>query len=151
MTRKRVGSLLCLALVIWPTLVASQYTDPGQSLHDETPPDWPPPPQLDAALRFGAIATIGPLCGLRDPAWGDDLRRAELRAMGVLREAGRRPQQRRADVADAVLSYAEDNALETFAEGPPDHTCRPLAENPDLAWADQMVAAYRAGAGLPLW
>jgi hypothetical protein len=101
--------------------------------------------QLDNAVRFGAIAAIGPICGLRDGAWAADLRRAELRAMGV-----QPADQQLADRAGAALSYAEDEALEDFAEAPP-QACAALARNPDLARADQMVAALRAGADQPIW
>ncbi len=104
--------------------------------------------QLDNAVRFGAIATIGPICGLRDGAWAIDLRRAELRAMGV--QPADRTSRLLADRAGAALSYAEDEALEDFAEAP-QQTCATLARNPDLATADHMVAAFRAGADLPMW
>jgi hypothetical protein len=101
--------------------------------------------QLNNAVRFGAIAAIGPICGLRDGAWAVDLRRAEMHAMAV------QPADRqRADRAGAALSYAEDEALEDFAEAP-SQTCATLARNPDLARADQMVAALRAGADQPIW
>ncbi len=49
------------------------------------------------------------------------------------------------------MSYAEDEALENFAAAAPIATCEPLARNPDLKLADKIVAAYRSGAGMPLW
>ena len=106
--------------------------------------------QLDKAVRFGAIATTTPLCGLRDQGWAVDLRRAELQAIGA--GSGTDPARRRLrDRAGAALSYAEDEALESFAEAAPEATCTRLAHNPDLADADKMVAAFRTGVGQPVW
>ncbi len=128
--------LLVAALAVFPALANAQTQR-----------------QLDTSVRFGAIATVGPLCGLRDGQWAVDLRRAELQAMGA--DIGPGPvdpeRQRLHDRAGAALSYAEDEALEDFASEAPDATCTPLAKDPDLARADQMVAAYRSGAGQPLW
>jgi hypothetical protein len=109
--------------------------------------------QLANSLRFGAIATISPICGLRDSRWAADLRRAELQAMGAGPHPGQSDpaQQRLADRAGAALSYAEDETLESFAGAPPEATCVPLAHNADLARADQMVAAFRAGIGQSVW
>ena len=80
------------------------------------------------------------------PPWVADLWQAELRQMEVRpRSEGTDPaQQRRADRAGAAMSYAEDEALATFAETTPETTCGPLAHNPDLKRADDMVAAFRA-------
>ena len=105
------------------------------------------------AVRLGAIATTGPLCGLRDPRWGADLRSAELQAMGAPPvPATAAPEDRhRADVAGAALSYAEDEALEDFADAPPAATCGPLAQDPELAHADAMVTAWRRGERQPIW
>ena len=69
--------------------------------------------------------------------------------MGAQPQPADAAQQTLADRAGAAMSYAEDEALETFAEAPPEATCRPLAQNPDLDAADRMVAAYRAGMGQP--
>ena len=119
-----------MALMLWPALALAQTQQ-----------------QLDNSFRFGAIATVGPLCGLRDLAWAADLQRAELRAMGVNPEAPDPAQRELAGRADSALSYAQDEALEDFAEAPPEASCGKLAHNPDLAQADGMVAAFRAGAG----
>jgi len=124
-----------LAILAGPGMAAAQTSMPTQL-------------QLDNAVRFGAIATVGPICGLRDESWAGDLRRAELRRMGV--QPGAATPGQLADRAGAALSYAEDEALEDFAESPP-QTCARLAHDPDLARADQMVAAFRAGADLPMW
>ena len=50
-----------------------------------------------------------------------------------------------------ALSFAEAEALEDFAAGPPGQTCGPLASNPDLTRADHMVKTFRAlrGPGKP--
>jgi hypothetical protein len=91
------------------------------------------------ALRFGSIATLAPLCGLRDDTWARDLRRAELQALA---------QSMSANEAAATLSYAEDEAVETFAETKPRATCDPLTHDPDLPRADEIVDAFRKGAGV---
>ena len=86
------------------------------------------------ALRFGTIAALAPLCGLRDNQWAKDLQGAEVQALGSQNDAV------------ATLSYAEDEAFEAFAETVPQATCGPLKDNPDLAKADEIVARYRLGA-----
>ena len=101
---------------------------------------------LDDAVRLGAVATLAPLCGMRDEAWSFDLRRAAV--MDVTRapqpddETLRRVPGR--DLAVAALSHAEAEALEAFAKTPASNTCRPLAHDPELARADQIVQAFRA-------
>lgn len=131
------AGLLRIIVIAWPALGVTQAGA-------QTAP-------FDGPLRFGVIATTGPLCHLRDQAWGQDLWRATMLALGARPRSPDPAQQGLTDRVGAALSYAEDQALETFAEAQPDATCRPLAQNPDLAAADQMVAAYRAGAGAPLW
>jgi hypothetical protein len=138
MTKRTIA--ISLALCAFPIIALSQSPGPTQE-------------QLDKAVRFGAIATLTPLCDLRDPAWAADLRRAELQAMGVeLAPRQSNPaRQAQADRAGAALSYAEDEALESFAEEKPEVACARLAQNPDLATADRMVAAFRAGSGQAMW
>jgi hypothetical protein len=138
--RSKAGFLSWLVMLVWPALAVAQSMGPTQQ-------------QLDNSLRFGAVATLGPLCGLRDPAWAADLRRAELQAMGGQNHPGQidPAQQQLADRAGAALSYAEDEALENFAGAAPEATCVPLAHNRDLARADHMVAVFRAGTDQPLW
>jgi hypothetical protein len=134
------GMIAGAVVLLWPVFVLAQSPGPTQQ-------------QLDKAIRFGAIATIGPLCGLRDTQWGTDLRRSALQAMGA-QAMGEKPdpaRQKLADQAGAALSYAEDEALEDFADAAPEATCQPLAHNPDLIQADRMVAAFRAGSGQTMW
>jgi hypothetical protein len=88
-------------------------------------------PPLDDAVRFGAVATLAPLCTLRDAAWAADLRRALLQAAPG------------SNLAAAALSYAESEALEDFAAGPADATCGPLAHDLDLDRADAIVREFR--------
>lgn len=138
-TMTRIGPLLLVLL-----------SAPGLSVAQPVATAAPSQAQLDRAVRFGTIATTGPLCGLRDPRWGADLRSAELQAMDAP-PAPAAEARRRADMAGAALSYAEDEALEDFADGPPAATCGPLAHNPDLARADAMVDAWRRGTRPPIW
>ena len=134
------GMISFVSVLLWPALAMAQSPGPTEQ-------------QLDKAVRFGAIATIGPLCGLRDAQWATDLRRSALQAMGAQTGGGEADpaRQKLADRAGAALSYAEDEALEDFAEAAPEATCRPLAHNPDLIQADRMVAAFRAGSGQTMW
>ena len=103
-------------------------------------------PEGDELVRMGRLATLGPLCEMRDEAWAFDLRRAELQRSTdskrfddeALQAA---PGSKEASVA---LSYAEMEALEDFAETPPSHTCGHLARDPELGHADEVVRAFRA-------
>jgi hypothetical protein len=104
----------------------------------------------DELLRWGTLATLAPLCGVRDETWAFDLRRAELQsAIGSKRFDD--PALKSApgsDAAMAALSYAEAEALEDFAETSPERTCVPLANSPDLGRGDEIVRAFRAQRGL---
>lgn len=97
-------------------------------------------------LRWGTMATLAPLCGARDEKWAFDLRRAELQSATRSRrfddEALRAAPG--SNEASAALSFAEAEALEEFAESPPERTCKPLALDPDLKQADEIVRAFRA-------
>jgi hypothetical protein len=103
----------------------------------------------DELLRWGTLATLAPLCGVRDEAWAFDLRRAELQsATGSKRFDD--PALKSApgsNEAVAALSYAEAEALEDFAETSPERTCLPLANSPDLGEGDEIVRAFRAQRG----
>ena len=100
---------------------------------------------LDDAVRLGTVATLAPLCGMRDEAWSFDLRRAAVmdatRAPQPDDETLRRVPGR--DLAVAALSHAEAEALEAFAETPASDTCGPLAHDPELVRADRAVQAFR--------
>ncbi len=104
------------------------------------------PAVADELLLGGSVATLAPLCGLRDEAWAFDLRRAEMQnATGSRRfddEALRTAPGHRE--AEAALAFAETEALEDFAEGPPEQTCEPLKGSADLGRADDIVRAFRA-------
>ena len=100
---------------------------------------------LDDAVRLGTVATLAPLCGMRDEAWSFDLRRAAVmdatRAQQPDDETLRHvPGQ---DLATTALSHAEAEALEAFAETPAPNTCGPLAHDPELARADGIVQTFR--------
>ena len=101
---------------------------------------------LDDAVKLGEVATLAPLCGLREEAWSFDLRRA------TILDATRAPTPDDpalaaapgSDLVTGALSFAEAEALESFAEAPPAATCGKLAGSMDLHRADAMVAGFRA-------
>ncbi len=100
-------------------------------------------------VQIGGVAALGPVCGLRDEAWSADLRRSTIRA-ATDTEARDDAALRAAPGSNLVigaLSFAEAEALETFAAAPPAATCGPLAASPLLARADTMVRAFRAAPG----
>ena len=115
------GGLLCLALVASASSV-----------------------RADDLRRFGRIATLAPLCDVRDDAWSFDLRRAELQAatgsgpddQALATAPGSQP-------AIASLSLAEHDALEEFAEDAPDRSCEKLRADADLMHADEIVRRFR--------
>lgn len=54
------------------------------------------------------------------------------------------------DLAASASPYADGEAVEDFAEAPPDGTCQPLAADPQLDRADDKVRAFREqSAGVP--
>ena len=110
-----------------------------------------PPSQaeLDDLVQLGSLAALAPLCGMREESWAFDLRRAAMQS--ATRPAGYEDPALKAapgsDLAVSALSYAEAEALESFAEAPAAQTCGPLERNPDLARADRMVREFRAQRG----
>jgi len=102
-------------------------------------------PVADELVRLGSVATVAPLCGLRDEEWAFDLRRAAVQS--ATKSKAFDDQSLHAapggNEASAALGYAEMEALEDFAEAPA-RTCGPLAEDPSLAHADETVRAFRA-------
>ncbi len=102
----------------------------------------------DDLVKLGGLATLAPLCGLRNQDWGFDLRRAEIQSATHSRrfddEALRAAPG--SDQAVAALSYAESEALENFAAASPLQTCGELTVNPDMDRADDIVRAFRAQA-----
>ncbi len=102
--------------------------------------------RADDLARYGRIATLAPLCSVRDDAWSFDLRRAELQAAtgsarfddDALRTA---PGSLR---AIAALSSAEHEAIEEFAETSPARSCAAVRADTDLHRGDEIVRAFRA-------
>ncbi|MBV8095960.1 MAG: hypothetical protein JO110_22565 [Acetobacteraceae bacterium] len=101
--------------------------------------------QLADAVRLGTVATLAPLCGLRDEPWAEDLRRATVQsATGA--KAYDDPALKAApgsNLAIGALSFAEMEALEDFAEPSGASSCGRLAADPELARADDIVRAFR--------
>jgi hypothetical protein len=121
--------LLCIALA--SAAVAQTKVPAGQRIAD--------------AATFGAVATLAPLCGLRDEAWSSDLRRAAMQTAtgsaatddaGLSQAAGN-------NQAAAALGYGDMEALEDFAADTPAVTCASLRGNPALGRADAAVDAFR--------
>lgn len=117
---------LAAAILAGPALAQS-----GQNLAD--------------AATYGAVATLAPLCELRDEAWSSDLRRAALQsATGstATDDDALRTAPGSGKVA-AALGYADMEALEDLAADTPEKTCASLRQNPALPRADAAVAAFR--------
>jgi hypothetical protein len=97
------------------------------------------------AATFGAVATLAPLCGVRNEAWAADLRRAAQQAVTgstATDDAGlsRAPGNGR---AVAALGYGDMEALEDFAADTPAATCAALKMNRALGRADAAVDRFR--------
>jgi hypothetical protein len=100
---------------------------------------------LAEATTFGAVATLAPLCGLRDESWSADLRRAATQtATGTAAtdDTGLSHAPGNGQVA-AALGYGDMEALEDFAAATPEVTCASLRDNPALRRADAAVKAFR--------
>ena len=124
-----VVAMLCVALL--PVANAQTLAPTGQSLAD--------------AATFGAVATLAPLCGLRDEAWAFDLRRAAMQTAtgsAATDDTGLSQAPGSGHVA-AALGYADMEALEDFAADTPAATCASLQGNPALGRADAAVDAFR--------
>lgn len=121
-----------MLLIGWIAAAEAQAQAPsGQSLAD--------------AATFGAVATLAPLCGLRDDSWSADLRRAATQnATGspAMDDAALSHAPGN-DLATAALGYGDMEALEDFAADTPAETCKSLRGNPALGKADAAVAAFR--------
>ncbi len=102
--------------------------------------------QIADTVEIGGLAALAPLCGLRDEAWSADLRRSTIQsATGTAGHEDRALQAAPgSNLVVGALSYAEAEALESFAEAPAAVTCGPLASNPALTRADAMVRHFRA-------
>lgn len=122
--------VLTVVLVLWVCGARAQ-SPTGQSVAD--------------GATFGAVATLAPLCGLRDEAWSSDLRRAAIQAAtgsAATDDAALTSSQGANQIA-AALGYGDMEALEDFAADTPDATCQALRKNPALGRADAAVDAFR--------
>jgi hypothetical protein len=109
------------------------------------PAPGPTAAQLADTIDLGTVATLAPLCGLRDDGWAADLRRAAIQS-ATHTQAHDDPGLSAApgsNLAIGALSSAEHEALETFAEAPAPDTCEPLAHDPALDRADKIVRSFR--------
>jgi hypothetical protein len=126
-----VGAFVPMGRTVMSVAGAQTPAPTGQSLAD--------------AATFGAVATLAPLCGLRDEAWSFDLRRAAMQTAtgsAATDDAGLARAPGNGQVA-AALGYADMEALEDFAADTPAATCASLRRNPALGRADAAVAAFR--------
>ena len=122
--------VLTVLLVLWVSGARAQAPT-GQSVAD--------------GATFGAVATLAPLCGLRDEAWSSDLRRAAIQAAtgsAATDDAALTSSQGANQIA-AALGYGDMEALEDFAADTPSATCQALRKNPALGRADAAVDAFR--------
>lgn len=120
-------------------LAAGLRASPAQS----TP--GPSADQLADTVRTGTVAALAPICGLRDNNWAADLRRAAIQA-ATQSHAHDDPGLQAAPGSALVigaLSFADAEALESFAEAPAQDTCGPLAHSPGLDHADGLVRSFR--------
>ena len=124
---RSILALLCMGSLS----VAQAQTPAGQGIAD--------------AATFGAVATLAPMCGLRDEAWSSDLRRAAIQSAtgsaatddtGLSAAPG-------ANQVGAALGYGDMEALEDFASDKPEATCAELWKNAALGQADAAVKAFR--------
>jgi hypothetical protein len=83
---------------------------------------------------MGTVRALAGVCGLRDEAWVADLGRATIQSGGAH------------DGTVGAMAYADHEALESFAEAPPEQTCGPLEHSPALQRADALVRKFRGQA-----
>jgi hypothetical protein len=102
---------------------------------------------LGETVTMGTLATLAPLCVMRDDSWAEDLRRATIaEATGASgKDDTSLHDAPGANVVISVLGDAEHEALEVFTEEPGGKTCANVAHSPDLPRADRMVAAFGGG------
>ena len=101
---------------------------------------------LDDAVQLGTVATLAPLCGIRDEPWAFDLRRAAiLRSTGTHQpDDGALRTAPGSTLVQGALGYADTEATENFAGKAPEATCGPLAGSTELRDADAIVQMFRA-------
>jgi hypothetical protein len=100
---------------------------------------------LDLTVRRGGLATLAPLCGMRDARWAQDLRKAAIQDATHAPEPDE-PSLKGAAESDAAVSalgFADTEALEDFAAQSPKVACANLARDRGLADADLRVEKYR--------
>jgi hypothetical protein len=111
--------------------------------------------ELDTAIHRGTLASLAPLCHLRDEPWAEDLRRASVQDITHAKTPDDPTLQSApgSNLAANALGFADAEALEDFAETSPEAACAKLAADPGLPDADRRVAAYRTSltATHPLW
>jgi hypothetical protein len=94
---------------------------------------------------FGAVATLAPMCGLRDEAWSADLRRSAMQTAtgSAATDDTSLSTAPGGNQVVAALGYGDMEALEDFAADTPDATCAALRKNPALGKADAAVDTFR--------
>jgi len=122
--------VLAMLSVAWISSVQAQ-TPAGQSIAD--------------AATFGAVATLAPLCALRDEAWSSDLRQAAMQTAtaSTTTDDASPTSAPGANQITAALGYGDMEALEDFAADSPGTTCAALRKNPALGRADTAVERFR--------
>ena len=103
-------------------------------------------PQLDTLNRLARVMALAPVCSLRPEDWTADLWRGAMQqASGTTArdDTGLRAATG-GNIADSAIGSEQLEALEDFAEAPPEKTCGPLADSADLKEADRVVRAWRA-------
>ncbi len=101
--------------------------------------------QLAESVQLGSVAALAQVCGLRDESWAADLRRGAIQSAtrSTAHDDGALKAAPGSELVVGALSYAEAEALESFAEAPPAETCGPLTHSPALRQADAMVRHFR--------
>jgi hypothetical protein len=129
----RLSWLVAAALLGFVTQVRSQEAAPVAQA------------DLDLAVKRGSIATLAPLCKMRDEKWAEDLRRAAMQdaTRATMPDDPSLKSASGSDLAAGALGFADAEALEDFAEASPLVACGKLAHDPGLQAADRRVADYR--------
>ena len=94
---------------------------------------------LDETVTMGTLATLAPLCVMRDDSWAEDLRRATIAEVtGVKgKDDASLHDAPGANVVISVLGDAEHEALEVFTEEP--------GGRPARAWRIRRIWRGRMG------
>jgi hypothetical protein len=130
MEKNAMRFVLGVLAVSWVS-VAQAQAPAGQSIAD--------------GATFGAVATLAPMCGLRDEAWSADLRRAAMQTAtgSAATDDAALSSTPGSNQVVAALGYGDMEALEDFAADTPEATCAALRKNPALGKADAAVDAFR--------